>query len=342
MNKIKHIAIDITYKCNFRCLHCYNYSGEHNDRLELTDNEIIHLNEELINNETESICLCGGEPMLRQNIVYKVCKYTKGTNTKISTVSNGYLIDENVVKNFNKYGLSNIQLSLDGATASKHDWLRNKEGSFVTTIKALQLLHEYDINTSIAFCPTKRNIDELGSAIDLTYDLGVSLFRIQPAMKIGRAIKNLDDYFLDNLNYMKVKYIINQKRNEYQNKNFSIDWGDPLEHLHFSCQAKGYDLLDIAISGYGDILLSNFIPVSFGNIKKRSLNEYLNANILSLWNSPIIRNIVGRLNSVEDLSIFERLFPELDKGGTIDLDMLGNDYNEKSQLLMERLEVQGG
>lgn len=37
-----HVAIDITNKCNLRCLHCYNSSGE-NDviKTELSDHEVL-------------------------------------------------------------------------------------------------------------------------------------------------------------------------------------------------------------------------------------------------------------------------------------------------------------
>ena len=28
--RLKVVSLDITYKCNFRCRHCYNSSGEHN------------------------------------------------------------------------------------------------------------------------------------------------------------------------------------------------------------------------------------------------------------------------------------------------------------------------
>ena len=39
-----HLALDITNKCNYRCLHCYNASGENwvvNN--ELTDEEVLEL-----------------------------------------------------------------------------------------------------------------------------------------------------------------------------------------------------------------------------------------------------------------------------------------------------------
>lgn len=39
-----HLALDITNKCNYRCLHCYNASGENCvvDN-ELTDEEVLEL-----------------------------------------------------------------------------------------------------------------------------------------------------------------------------------------------------------------------------------------------------------------------------------------------------------
>ena len=38
--RLKVVSLDITYKCNFRCRHCYNSSGEHNfNNKELSDIE---------------------------------------------------------------------------------------------------------------------------------------------------------------------------------------------------------------------------------------------------------------------------------------------------------------
>lgn len=44
---IRSVAIDITNKCNFRCLHCYNYSGEHNRESEMSDQEILNIINEI-------------------------------------------------------------------------------------------------------------------------------------------------------------------------------------------------------------------------------------------------------------------------------------------------------
>ena len=58
---------DITYACNFKCLHCYNNSGCKNSD-ELTNEEIIDIAHQIAEVHPESVCLCGGEPMTRKNI----------------------------------------------------------------------------------------------------------------------------------------------------------------------------------------------------------------------------------------------------------------------------------
>lgn len=42
------ISVDITYDCNFRCLHCYNSSGEHNEdaKKQLSNDELFQLAED--------------------------------------------------------------------------------------------------------------------------------------------------------------------------------------------------------------------------------------------------------------------------------------------------------
>ena len=54
-----HVAIDITNKCNLRCLHCYNSSGE-NDviKTELSDHEVLEFMKSLSTINLYSLCLC--------------------------------------------------------------------------------------------------------------------------------------------------------------------------------------------------------------------------------------------------------------------------------------------
>ena len=59
------ISMDITHRCNFRCLHCYNSSGEDYDyRKELTDEEVLKFIDDLKGIKLLNFCFCGGETMI--------------------------------------------------------------------------------------------------------------------------------------------------------------------------------------------------------------------------------------------------------------------------------------
>lgn len=78
MKKLRNASLDITYDCNFRCLHCYNSSGEHyNKRVELSDEELLRVGKEIAALEPDTLCLCGGETLLRKEMIYEICKSVK-------------------------------------------------------------------------------------------------------------------------------------------------------------------------------------------------------------------------------------------------------------------------
>lgn len=86
-----HLALDITNKCNYRCLHCYNASGENCvvDN-ELTDEEVLELINQISKIKPHTFCFCGGEPLLRKDLIVNCAEilYRNGVSA-ISAVSNG-------------------------------------------------------------------------------------------------------------------------------------------------------------------------------------------------------------------------------------------------------------
>lgn len=61
------VCWDLTNKCNFNCLHCFNRSGDKNYyefQNELSYEEIQNCINQIIEVHPETVCLCGGEPIL--------------------------------------------------------------------------------------------------------------------------------------------------------------------------------------------------------------------------------------------------------------------------------------
>lgn len=131
------ISVDLTYNCNFSCRHCFNGSGEHCFRKELSDEALYNLSKEIGELKPTVVCLCGGETLLRKDVAINIAKnirtFSEG-QTVVNIVTNGYLIDEITAKEIAEADFGTVQLSLDGADSETHEWLRIKIGSFEKVI----------------------------------------------------------------------------------------------------------------------------------------------------------------------------------------------------------------
>ena len=233
-------GIDVTNKCTLRCLHCFNSSGGlKNQRMdEMSDEELERMAYDVIDCRPVSICMCGGEPLLRKESIYKIANYSKNTCVDVNMVTNGELMTKEIAKKLWQSGISSIQVSLDGSTEEVVDWLRNKKGAYKNAINAIKYLddtrQELGINRkiSVSFIPHKK-IEQLEEVIYLCETLNVDSFRAQPLMLLGRAMDNLNTYKLNYKEYQIVAQKISKKNSENQSmgKKMDLIWGDPIDHL---------------------------------------------------------------------------------------------------------------
>ncbi|VOH54251.1 putative coenzyme PQQ synthesis protein [Streptococcus pneumoniae] len=101
MKKIKYdnpigAQIELTGRCNLKCHHCYNSSGDFG-RFDIKDDAWLSFFEKL--NESYSfptVNITGGEPMLRKDLLLKVLNIFSNKNpyTRIRIMTNGYYLDK--------------------------------------------------------------------------------------------------------------------------------------------------------------------------------------------------------------------------------------------------------
>ena len=278
-------GIDVTNKCTLKCLHCFNSSGgKKNQGLnEMSNQELVMTAFDVIDCDPVSICMCGGEPLLRVESIYKIANYAKDTCVDVNMVTNGELMTKEIAQRLWKSGIASIQVSLDGSREEEVDWLRNKQGAYQCAVSAIRYLDdarkELNINRkiSISFIPHKRNFEHLDEVIQLCESLNVDSFRAQPLMLLGRAKENLNEYKLSEKEYQIVAQKISKKNNENRAKNRKMDlmWGDPIDHLLNDDIDEGKFT---QISANGDILISAYIPISIGNVRKNKFSDYAKKN----------------------------------------------------------------
>lgn len=316
------ISFDITNKCMFKCLHCYNRSGDDLKRDELSDDELLKIANDLSKLNLYSFCFCGGEALIRYDLILKMCKILKKSGVKLNIVSNGWLIDNEKIIKLKKAGIEHIQISIDGNDSKTHDYMRNMPGSFDKAINALEIINRHNLQLSVAFCPTKFNIDKFPLLVKkISKYKNLTQIRTQPFMLLGRG--SLNNIYPTEYQYRNLIKFIN-KHNKYQNFP-KIEWGDPIDHLIRWSDLNLKSNLYADIKSNGDITASAYLPIVLGNLKKHSYIEYWNAGLNRCWDIPLVKEIASKYSSISYLGSKIDNIPKIFFDKNIEFDLIDDN-----------------
>ncbi|MCJ7525555.1 MAG: radical SAM protein [Candidatus Aminicenantes bacterium] len=152
-------SIDLTYRCNNNCLHCWVYAANMDEerRRELSTEEWFDIIDQARAMGTREWSISGGEPMLREDfeelfsyLIKKAAYYTLNTN--------GTLITPSIAKLLKRDG--HIMVSIYGATAEVHDRITRNPGSFDACMRGLSCLKEAGVRFMAQLVPMKDNFHQ--------------------------------------------------------------------------------------------------------------------------------------------------------------------------------------
>ena len=267
MLPLKSISIDVTYRCNLMCRHCFNESNRVDPR-EMSDEMLLSLAEFVGKARVPSVCICGGEPLCRiESVLGVVSRIKHGDQEKVvSMVSNGLLWTEERAKALKSAGLDAVQFSLDGLSDYSYDIVRDSGGRLNKVLEAIEMARDHGFRVMIACLPHKYNLSEIDDILRYCDTHGVEELRFQPLMPLGRGEDSFDDLKLSDSEYALLQDKI--KKYEPANPRFSLEWGDPIDHF-FMLQEIEY-VPQLTINAYGEILATPYLPITIWDLRKRS------------------------------------------------------------------------
>lgn len=185
------INIDITFRCNFKCIFCYASSANTDEQKEeMSTDDIFDLIDEFKALNGGFILFGGGEPFLRDDFL-EIYKYTKTKGLWTYIITNGSLITEEVAYEFAKYYnplFDRVQVSLDGATPNIHDKQRGIKGAFDQTTNGIKnLVATGKIRPIINTVVTQINYNDIPNILNLAIEHNASTYRCLKLHKIGRG-----------------------------------------------------------------------------------------------------------------------------------------------------------
>ncbi|MBW4081525.1 radical SAM/SPASM domain-containing protein [Paenibacillus sp. S150] len=328
------VAFDITNKCNLRCLHCYNNSGENIvSTEELTDDEVMEFVRDVGKMELFNFCFCGGETLLRKDLICRASAELKSLGVvNISMVTNGMLLNEKTALQLKESGVNRIQISLDGAKPSSHDRLRNKQGVYDKVISALKTVKKLEMKCSVAFTPTSFNLEEIEEVHSILSEIGIDgELRVQPLMLLGRADGNENYINVSKWEYRKLVKEINRINSNKVAP--EINWGDPVDHLiRFRTTTANECVNHCNVRANGDIVVSAYLPLVVGNVRKHSFTEYWDHGLGSVWQNSIPVEIAKTIVCIDDMNKKNEGIPTVWQDKDIYIDLIDSDLNDLNNL----------
>lgn len=163
------LHLDITYRCNERCVHCYL---DHEDKGELTTGEIKRVLREAAEAGTFILTISGGEPMLRKDF-FEILEYARLLTFSVKIKSNGLLIRETEAERLRQLGVSEVQISIYSDRAEVHDGITKVRGSLTRSLEAVRLLHERGVKVVMANALMRQNFADYSSVKRLGDEMGI-------------------------------------------------------------------------------------------------------------------------------------------------------------------------
>ncbi len=185
------VQLDLTYRCNERCVHCYL---DHDDHGEMNTAEIKHLLDEMAEAGVLFLTLSGGEIFLRKDF-FEILEYARALTFAVRLKTNAILVREREAERLRELGVENIQISIYSHRPEVHDAITLVPGSLKRSINAIRFLKSYGLQVSIANVLMLQNMQDYPQVRELARELDVEFTidpTITPKMDGDRAILNLN------------------------------------------------------------------------------------------------------------------------------------------------------
>jgi len=179
------VVWNFTYKCNLKCKHCYSESGNIS-KTELSTEEAKKVVNQIADFGVTSLAFSGGEPLMRKDF-FEVARHAVEAGLYVSLATNGTLLNKENVRKLKEIGVHYVEVSLDGANATTHDFFRGKSGAFDQTMQGLKNCLKQDICTCVAITGTKNNLTEIPAVLEMSENMGIDRFTLFNFVPVGRG-----------------------------------------------------------------------------------------------------------------------------------------------------------
>ncbi|TEB05784.1 Antilisterial bacteriocin subtilosin biosynthesis protein AlbA [Pelotomaculum schinkii] len=269
------ISLELTTRCNLKCIHCYVPPIAGAKSKELSNEEIKRLIDDAVELGVWRFSLTGGEIFLRDDIL-DILHYLRFKGMVIDIFTNATLIDDAMIGELAKLKLRQLATTITGLGPT-HDRFQGTKGAYNKVCRTIAKLKEKGIALRINVILHKSNRNEFYELIQIIRRLGFS-WRISNIMSLGRGKES---------NYLNLpeQQFADMLASAYEAKitsNIVIQGRHPVEQIDNdgpiapSCGVGSFRMFISAVgeTGLCEVLSHSTNPkFGSGNIRDRSIKE---------------------------------------------------------------------
>jgi len=185
------VQLDLTYRCNERCIHCYL---DHDDHGEMTTAEIKDLLDQMADAGVFYLTISGGEILMRRDF-FGILEHARLRTFCIKLKTNGVLLRKQEADRIKALGVESVQISIYSHRHEVHDAITKRPGSLRRSIEAVRLLREHGLHVVMANVLMSQNVNDYRGVRELASELGAQFVvdpTITPMMDGDRSILALN------------------------------------------------------------------------------------------------------------------------------------------------------
>ena len=164
---LNHIYFYLTQGCNLKCRHCWiapKYQTENAIWPSLDFDLFKDIVKQGMDLGLSAVKLTGGEPLIHPDIG-KIIDHISGTGLRLTIETNGTKCTPGIVEKIMKNNRPFVSVSLDGADAATHEWVRGVPGCFDASLEGVRNLVRAGLRPQIIMSIMRRNFGQMEAVV---------------------------------------------------------------------------------------------------------------------------------------------------------------------------------
>ncbi|HYX69543.1 MAG TPA: radical SAM protein, partial [Terriglobales bacterium] len=160
--------LDLTYRCNERCVHCYL---DHDDHGEMSTAEITGLLDQMAEAGVFYLTLSGGEILMRRDF-FHILEHARARTFCVKLKTNAVMIRQAEAERIRALGVESVQVSVYSHRPEVHDAITKLPGSLERSLAGMRRLKAEGVKVIFADVLMGQNVLDYAGVKALAAEMG--------------------------------------------------------------------------------------------------------------------------------------------------------------------------